>query len=91
MRLKDEFALRTVWEGKTAGELDGRYELTLSGSLDGRPWSQPAAGGPRPIQLRQSMRLEGFVEYPAQAIVKALSVKVTDARGSVLATYSVKI
>jgi hypothetical protein len=77
--------------GKTASELNGRYELTLTGMLDGRPWTQAAAGGPRTLQLKQYLRLEGVVEYPAQAIAKALTVKVTDARGSVLATYSVKI
>lgn len=77
--------------GKTAGELNGRYELTLTGTLDGRPWSLTAAGGPQALQLKQYLRLEGMVEYPAQAVAKGLSVKVTDTRGSVLATYSVKI
>lgn len=77
--------------GKASGELSGSYELTLDGTLDGRPWSQPVAGGARPMQLKQHLRLEGTVDYPAHAVVRALTVKVTDARGAVLATYSVKI
>jgi hypothetical protein len=85
------YQMLVMQPGKTATELSGRYELTLTGVLDGRPWSQAATGGSKPMQLRQYLRLEGMLEYPAQATAKALSVKVTDARGSVLATYSVKI
>lgn len=85
------YQMLVMQPGKTVGELIGRYELTLTGVLDGRPWSQAAAGGPRPMQLKQYLRLEGVVEYPEQVIVKALSVKVTDSRGNVLATYSAKI
>ena len=65
--------------------------MTLSGSLDGQPWSQVQPGGPRALQLKQYLRLEGMVDYPIEAVVKAVSVKVTDTQGGVLATYSVKI
>lgn len=85
------YQLLVMQPGKAVSEMNGRYELTLSGTLDGRPWSQPQPGGPKSLQLRQYLRLEGMVEYPAQVAVKAVSVKVTDARGAVLATYSVKI
>ena len=85
------YQLLVMQPGKAVPELSGRYEMTLSGTLDGRPWTQPQAGGPRSLQLKQYLRLEGVVEYPADAIVRAVSVKVTDARGGVLATYSVKI
>jgi len=72
-------------------ELNGRYEMTLSSTLDGRPWSLPQPGGSKPLQLKQHLRLEGTIGYPVQAVVNAVSAKVTDARGGVLATYSVKI
>jgi len=85
------YQLLVMQPGKAVSELNGRYELTLSGTLDGRAWTQAQAGGAKPLQLRQYLRLEGIVEYPADALVKAVSVKVTDARGGVLATYSVKI
>ena len=85
------YQLLVMQPGKAVPELNGRYEMTLSGTLDGRPWSQLQPGGPKPLQLKQYLRVEGLVEYPAAAMVKAVSVKVTDARGGVLATYSVKI
>jgi hypothetical protein len=85
------YQLLVMQPGKAVPELNGRYEMTLSGKLDGRPWSQPQPGGPKPLQLKQHLRLEGMIGYPVQAVVEAVSVKVTDARGGVLATYSVKI
>jgi hypothetical protein len=85
------YQLLVMQPGKAVSELNGRYELTLSGTLDGRAWTQVLPGGAKPLQLKQYLRLEGIVEYPADALVKAVSVKVTDARGGVLATYSVKI
>jgi hypothetical protein len=85
------YQLLVMQPGKAVPELNGRYEMTLSGTLDGRPWSQPQPGGPKPLQLKQYLRVEGMVDYPALAVVKAVSVKVTDARGGVLATYSMKI
>jgi hypothetical protein len=85
------YQLLVMQPGKAVTELNGRYELTLSGTLDGRAWTQAQPGGARPLQLKQYLRLEGIVEYPADALVKAVSVKVTDARGGVLATYSMKI
>jgi len=83
------YQLLVMQPGKTVGELNGRYELTLTGTLGGRPWTQP--GGAKALQLKQYLRLEGLVEYPAEVAVSAVSVKVTDLRGIVLATYSVKI
>lgn len=85
------YQMLVMQPGKSVSELQARYELTLTGQLDGRPWSQPAAGGARPMQLKQYLRLEGLVEYPAQVALRAVTVKVTDARGAVLATYSAKI
>jgi len=85
------YQMLVVQPGKSAPELNGRYEMTLSGSLDGQPWSQVQPGGPRALQLKQYLRLEGMVDYPIEAVVKAVSVKVTDTQGGVLATYSVKI
>jgi hypothetical protein len=85
------YQLLVMQPGKAVPELSGRYEMTLSGSLDGRPWLMAQPGGPKALQLKQHLRLEGTIEYPEQAVIKAVSVKVTDTRGGVLATYSVKI
>jgi hypothetical protein len=85
------YQLLLMQPGKAVPELNGRYEMTLVGSLDGQPWSLVQPGGPKSMQLKQHLRLEGTIDYPAQAVLKAVSVKVTDVQGGVLATYSVKI
>jgi hypothetical protein len=85
------YQLLVMQPGKAAPELNGRYEMTLTGTLGGQPWSLAQPGGPKALQFKQYLRLEGVLEYPAEAVVKAVSVKVTDTRGLVLATYSVKI
>lgn len=85
------YQMLVMQPGKNVGEFHGRYELMLVGTLDGQAWSQPAQGGAKPMQLKQYLRLEGVVEYPVQVALRALTVKVTDNRGAVLATYSTKI
>jgi hypothetical protein len=74
-----------------ATEFGGRYELQLGGTLDGHPWTYVPPGGQKPIRVRQYARVEGTVEYPQQAVVKVVQVKLTDADGSVRATQSVKL
>lgn len=85
------YQLVVMQAGKGAPEFNGRYEMTMVGTLDGRPWQQVAGGGPQPLQFRQYRRVEGLLDHPAQAVVKAVTVKVTDARGSVLASHTVKM
>ena len=85
------FQLLLMQAGKTLPEFQGRYEITLSGLLDGKPWSQAQSGGPKPLQLKQYLRLEGIIELPAQAVVKAAFVRVMDLNGGVRATQTVKL
>ena len=85
------YQLVLMQAGRSAAEFTGRYEMTMSGTLDGRPWSQPAEGGPQVLQFKQYRRVEGVIDHPAQAVVKTVTVKVTDARGAVLASHTVKM
>ena len=61
---------------KNAPEFRGRIELSLSGSLGGKPWSMPVQGGG--LQFRQYRRIEGMVDLPPTAVVKNVSAKVMD-------------
>ncbi len=71
-----------------AGE--GRYEVTLQGVMDGKPWTLAMPGGARAFQLRQYLRLEGEIDHPAGAVVKTAQVRVLDARGVVLSTQTAR-
>lgn len=63
---------------KNAPEFKGKLELSLSGTLDGKPWMMPLPGGPQPLQFRQYRRLEGMVDLPPQAVVKNVSARVLE-------------
>ena len=58
------YQMMVMQNGKAVSEFSGRYELTLAGTLDGRPWSLPMPGGAKPLQLKQYARVEGTLEYP---------------------------
>jgi hypothetical protein len=77
--------------GKNVPEFQGRYEVTLAGLIDGRPWSMVQPGGAKPLQLKQYLRVEGIIDHPPQAVVKAVSVRVIDMNGAVRATQAVKL
>jgi hypothetical protein len=76
--------------GKRAPEFNGRYDMTLSGTLDGKPWVFARPGGAQALQLKQYARVEGVIDYPPQAVVKTVSVRVMDLSGAVRATLTVK-
>jgi hypothetical protein len=84
------FQLLLMQTGKTLPEFQGRYEITLTGLLDGKPWSMAQPGGPKSLQLKQYLRVEGIIDHPPQAVVKAVLVRVMDMSGAVKATQSAK-
>lgn len=77
--------------GRHQPEFVGRYDIVLSGTLDNKPWTISQPGGPKLLQVKQSARLEGTVTYPEEAVVKSVQVKVTDNKGGVKATQTIKI
>ena len=85
------FQLLVMQVGKAPPEFKGRYELTLIGTLDNKPWNYTAFPGAQPLQFKQYLRVEGVVEHPASALVRTVQVRVTDGKGGVRATQSVKL
>jgi hypothetical protein len=84
------YQLLVMQGGRTAVQFNGRYELTLSGTLDGQPWTSPP-GTVQPLQVKQYARVEGMVDCPPRAVVKSAQVKVTDAGGAVRALQTLKL
>jgi hypothetical protein len=85
------YQMLVVQNGKPTVDFKGRYELLLTGQLDGKPWSQPIPGGPRSLQLRQYIRVEGMIDHPAAAVIKTVQARVFDAQGTTRATQSAKL
>ena len=86
------FQLLLMQPGKVPPDFQGRYEITLNGTLDGRAWTwiAPAVDNNN-FSLKQYLRLEGMIELPAAAVVKTAVVKILDAQGAVKATHTTKL
>jgi len=85
------FQMLVMQAGKTLPEFSGRYEVTLTGTMEGRPWSLAQHGGPKPIQLKQYLRVEGMIDHPPLAVIKAVSVRVTNKAGELKATQTLRL
>ena len=85
------FQMLVMQSGKAPPEFSGRYEVTLTGVLDGKPWTLVQPGGPKSLQLKQYLRVEGMIDHPALAVVKAVSVRVMNKSGEPKATQTLKL
>lgn len=86
-----KYLLLLMQSGKTQPEFQGRCEITMVGTLEGKAWSSTSGGAAQNILVKQSLRLEGVADYPVAAVVKSVAVKVIDPSGAVRATASVKL
>ena len=78
------YQMLVVQNGKDSTDFNGRYELQLTGVLEGKAWTQSLPGGPRALQVKQVARVEGQIEHPAAAVIKTVQVRVLDAKGVTL-------
>lgn len=72
-------------------EFNGRYELTLSGSLAGKPWNLAVPKDGHGLQFKQYQRVEGMVDYPPAASLKQLQVAILDNFGGIRARQTVAL
>lgn len=85
------YQMLVMQPGKFRPEFSGRYEVTLAGTLDGKPWSLSQPGGPQALNVKQYVRIEGVIEHALSAMVKSATVKVSDLRGGLKVTLMVKL
>ncbi|HEX6706353.1 MAG TPA: DUF6776 family protein [Albitalea sp.] len=88
---KLRFQLLVMQPGKSPPEFRGRYEITLGGTLGGKPWLFTPPEGPRPLQMKQYLRVEGMIDHPPDAVVTTVQIKVLDTSGGVKATQVAKV
>jgi hypothetical protein len=85
-----KWQLLVIQPVKNAPEFRGKLEMSISGTLEGRPWIMALPGGPQPLQFHQYRRVEGMVDLPPHAVVKNVSAKVVE--GTVVrAVQSIKL
>ena len=75
---------------KNAPEFKGQIELTLTGLLNGKPWTMALPGGPQALQFRQYRRIEGIVDLPPLAVVKNVSARLVEGTAT-RAVQSIKL
>ena len=76
MQLK--WQLLVVQAVKSASDFNGKLDVSLTGTQNGKPWAMPLPGGPQALQVRQYRRMEGVVVLPPQAVVKTVTVRLLD-------------
>ncbi len=86
-----KYQMLLMQPGKSPPEFAGRYEVTLTGTLDGKPWNWAQPSGVYALQLKQYLRVEGSIDCPAAAVVQTVSVKVTDKSGATRASETAKL
>jgi hypothetical protein len=84
------YQMVVVQNGKSAAEFKGQYDLLLQGLLEGKPWTQPLPSGPRTLLVRQVSRVEGIIDHPPGAVIKAVQVRVLDTQGTIRATQTLR-
>ena len=66
-----------IQSAKNAPAFNGVMELTLAGTLDGKPWQMALAEGPQSVTVQQYKRLQGIAEIPPQAVVKTITARLS--------------
>ena len=61
---------------KNAPEFRGQLEVSVSGTLAGRPWSAVFNDKPQPVSVQRYLRQEGVVPLPEGVVVKTVTAKV---------------
>lgn len=84
------YQMLLVQHGKGVSEFRGRYELRVSGRLEGKAW-QVTLPGEQPLQLRRVTRVTGLIDHPADAVIKAVEVRVLDTRGAMQASQTLRL
>lgn len=75
---------------KNAPEFKGSVDITISGTLDGKPWSVSQAPAPQPVLIRSYLRLEGMITIPARAVVKTMTARLLQG-GAVKSVQTLKL
>ena len=75
---------------KNVAEFKGALDITLTGSLNGKPWTMGLPDGAQAVKFAQFGRFQGLVDLPPQAVVKGVSLKVLEGT-QVKASQSVKL
>ncbi|KQO23837.1 hypothetical protein ASF11_22890 [Acidovorax sp. Leaf76] len=67
-----------IQAARNAPDFNGRLELVLAGTQDGKPWTQTQPAQGQPVQVKQYRRIEGVLDLPPNAVVKTVTARVLE-------------
>ena len=67
---------------KNAPEFKGTLEISLTGTLEGKPWTSAGAGRSQPVVIKSYLRREGLIDLPPMTVVKTVTARIL--QGSVV-------
>jgi hypothetical protein len=73
-----KWQLLVVQAAKNAPEFNGKLEINLTGTQNGKPWLMALPDSPQRLQIKQYRRLEGTLALPPATVVKTISVRILD-------------
>ncbi len=63
---------------KGAPDFNGKLDLSVNGTLAGKPWTANLPGGAQLLQFKQYRRIEGVLDLPPQAVVQTITAKIVE-------------
>jgi hypothetical protein len=63
---------------KGAPDFNGKLDMTVNGTVAGKPWTATLPGGAQVLQFKQYRRVEGVLDLPPQAVVQTVTAKVVE-------------
>jgi hypothetical protein len=79
-----------IQAAKNSPEFAGKIQVSLSGTLNGKPWSINTNATPEPVVVRSYLRKEGLVEVPQQAVIKSITAQI-ERDGSTVSVHTTKL
>ena len=73
-----KWQLLVIQPVKNAPEFNGQIEVTINGTLAGKPWMVNLPGGAQILHFKQYRRIEGVLDLPTQAVVKTVTAKIVE-------------
>jgi len=73
-----KWQLLVIQPVKGAADFNGKLDMTINGTLAGKPWMVNLPGGAQVLQFKQYRRIEGVLDLPPQAMVQTITAKVLE-------------
>lgn len=67
---------------KGAPDFNGKLDMTISGTLAGKPWVASLPNGAQLLRFKNYRRIEGMLDLPAHAVVQTVTAKISEGQAT---------